>query len=414
MFGLAAARLSSVSVTSITMAAAGQAPSVATIEAAVASVTRLTDPPRFVLGSKSASRRAILDAATAGVPFDVVVPDIDEKAIGDRARDQPLALVSQIALAKADALLSSVTQDSHPGAVLLTGDQVVTYEGAIREKPASVEEAREFIESYGRAPCGTVGAVCLHDLASGRRVLGVDVAQITYAPMPAEVVDELVADEMTMWCAGGLMVEHPASSAYLQTIEGGVDNVMGLSSRLVASLLAELRAPADAGSVVLRQRSWAVVGDVLNPNKAASRIVARLESQGRPVALVNPRDKSGKCFTSLAAAVQAGAVDAVGAPAPALAQSGPAVCPRKRRPRHPPPPPHPSASACADLVISPALGVGVVEDMWRLGIRYLFVQPGADSERVLQRARELGLVVETGCVLIQEIPPALPAASPKL
>ena len=344
----------------------------------------------------------------------MVVPDIDEKAIGDRARDQPLALVSQIALAKADALLSSVTQDSHPGAVLLTGDQVVTYEGAIREKPASVEEAREFIESYGRAPCGTVGAVCLHDLASGRRVLGVDVAQITYAPMPAEVVDELVADEMTMWCAGGLMVEHPASSAYLQTIEGGVDSVMGLSSRLVASLLAELRAPADAGSVVLRQRSWAVVGDVLNPNKAASRIVDRLESQGRPVALVNPRDKTGKCFPSLAAAVQAGAVDAVGAPAPALAQSGPTVCPRKRRPRRPQPPPHPSASACADLVISPALGVGVVEDMWRLGIRYLFVQPGADSERVLQRARELGLVVETGCVFIQEIPPALPVASPKL
>ena len=65
-------------------------------------------------------------------------------------------------------------------------------------------------------------------------------------------------------------------------------------------------------------------------------------------------------------------------------------------------------------MISPALGVGIVEDMWRLGIRYPFVQPGADSERVLQRARELGLVVETGCVLIQEIPPALPAASPKL
>ena len=110
---LGAARLSSVS--SLAMAAAGQAPSAATIEAAVASVTRLTDPPRFVLGSKSASRRAILEAATVGVPFDVVVPDIDEKAIGDRARDQPLALVSQIALAKADALLLSVTNDYHPG-----------------------------------------------------------------------------------------------------------------------------------------------------------------------------------------------------------------------------------------------------------------------------------------------------------
>ena len=58
--------------------------------------------------------------------------------------------------------------------------------------------------------------------------------------MPAEVVDELVADEMTMCCAGGLMVEHPASAAYLQSIDGGVDNVMGWGSpaRRPASLLA--------------------------------------------------------------------------------------------------------------------------------------------------------------------------------
>ena len=316
-----AARISSLS--SLAMVAAGQAPSVATIEAAVASVTRLTDPPRFVLGSKSASRRAILEAAAVGVPFDVVVPDIDEKAIGDRAHDDPLDLVSKIALAKADALTSSVNTDSHPGAVLLTGDQVVTYEGAIREKPASVEEARAFIESYGRAPCGTVGAVCLHDVDSGRRVLGVDVAQITYASMHSEVVDELVADEQTMWCAGGLMVEHPASAAYLKSIDGGVDSVMGLSSRLVASLLAELRAPADAGSAVLRQRSWAVVGDVLNPNKAASRIVHRLQTADRAVALVNPRDKTGACFTSLADAVRAtGTIDAIGAPVSALTPAG--------------------------------------------------------------------------------------------
>ena len=113
------------------------------------------------------------------------------------------------------------------------------------------------------------------------------------------------------------------------------------------------------------------MGDVLNPAKPASHIVQRLQSAGRAVALVNPRDKSGRCFTSLAEAVQTtGGIDAV------------------------------------DLVISPALGIGVVEEMWRLGIRYVFMQPGADSPRVLQRARQLGLVVEQGCVLVQELPPA--------
>ena len=148
---------------------------------------------------------------------------------------------------------------------------------------------------------------------------------------------------------------------------------MGLSSRLLASLLKELRAPSpEAGSAVLRQRRWAVVGDVLNAAKPASRIVQRLQSEGRDVALCNPRDKSGGCHPSLAAAQEAGPVEAV------------------------------------NLVIAPAVGVGVVEEMWRLGIRYLFVQPGADAERVLRRARGLGLVVETGCVLVQPLPP-LPA-----
>ena len=88
-----------------------------------------------------ANVRAILDAATGGAPFDVAVPDIDEKAIGDRLRDDPVDLVRQIALAKADELEAQL-KDSHPDAVLLTGDQVVTYEGAIREKPASQGEAR--------------------------------------------------------------------------------------------------------------------------------------------------------------------------------------------------------------------------------------------------------------------------------
>ena len=43
-----------------------------------------------------------------------------------------------------------------------------------------------------------VGAVCLHELGTGRRVVGVDTAEIHFRPLPAAVVDTLVADESTM------------------------------------------------------------------------------------------------------------------------------------------------------------------------------------------------------------------------
>jgi len=173
-----------------------------------------------------------------------MVPSIDEKAIGDRAAGDAESLVRLIAEAKADALLARLPSAEEDGRVLLTGDQVVTCRGEIREKPRDAEQARRFIASYAEAPCETVGAVCLHDLRRGRRVVGTHVARIHFGPGIAEpeVLDALAADEVVLGCAGGLMVEHEAVAPHLERIEGGVDSVMGLSSSLVGELLEKLRA----------------------------------------------------------------------------------------------------------------------------------------------------------------------------
>ena len=52
----------------------------------------------------------------------------------------------------------------------------------------------------------------------------------------------------------------------------------------------------------------------------------------------------------------------------------------------------------------PCSGVVGCAEVWRCGVRYLFVQPGADAQHVLARAAELGLVVRTGCVLVEALP----------
>eukprot|EP00435_Cladocopium_sp_Y103_P019494 s3290_g4.t1 len=93
--------------------------------------------PAVLLGSGSAVRRQILEAA--GVSFEVRKPDIDEKALGDRA-SEPEKLVRLLAEAKADALLSSLKR-CDKDRLILTADQVVTYKGSIREKPTDLEEA---------------------------------------------------------------------------------------------------------------------------------------------------------------------------------------------------------------------------------------------------------------------------------
>ena len=47
------------------------------------------------------------------------------------------------------------------------------------------------------------------------------------------------------------------------------------------------------------------------------------------------------------------------------------------------------------------MGMDVVEQMAALGIRNLFVQPGAGSKELSSRCEELGIAVHEGCVLVE-------------
>ena len=195
----------------------------------------------LLLGSKSATRLAIL--REMGYNPIVRSADIDEKAIGDRAGGDTADLVLQIANAKADALLPLLLQDPQQRAgadVLLTADQVVLHTNRVLEKPADLDEVRSNIASYARSPCQTIGSAVLCDLTSGKRFQGVDTATIYFSEMPEAVVDEVCESHDILWCAGGLMIEHPAVQPYIVRIDGTLDSVMGLSKSLVSKLMQQM------------------------------------------------------------------------------------------------------------------------------------------------------------------------------
>lgn len=144
----------------------------------------LKSNPRIILGSSSRTRRLLMDelAAEHGFTYEVLTADIDEKSI--RLPD-PRELVLRLAHAKADAIAAKLAGTQQPGqapaGLLVTCDQVVVHEGRILEKPEDAGEAREFIAGYGRSPASTVGSVVCTDLASGRRVEGVDSTQVRWS-----------------------------------------------------------------------------------------------------------------------------------------------------------------------------------------------------------------------------------------
>src|SRR5690348_16127972 len=106
---------------------------------------------KIVLGSSSKWRREVLERL--GYQFSCMSPDIDEKAI---RHPDPKEMTLMIARAKGQALLSKVLtsfrkkhnsiakfvedkQISEP-TLLITSDQVVSWNGQVREKPESAQQ----------------------------------------------------------------------------------------------------------------------------------------------------------------------------------------------------------------------------------------------------------------------------------
>ncbi|CAK9317245.1 unnamed protein product [Citrullus colocynthis] len=194
---------------------------------------------KIILGSSSAARRKIL--SEMGYEFTIMSADIDEKAI---RKEKPEELVVALAEAKADAIISNLQKihthekEAEP-TVLIAADTVVIYEGVIREKPASKEEARQFLKDYSGGHAATLGSVLVTNLKTGFRKGEWDRVEIFFNEIPEEVIDKLVEEGTVLNVAGGLIIEHPLILPYVKEVVGTTDSVMGLPKALTEKLLKE-------------------------------------------------------------------------------------------------------------------------------------------------------------------------------
>jgi len=186
---------------------------------------------KLILGSSSASRRLVVESLN--VPFEVLSPDIDEKAI--RYSD-PKQLTMAIANAKADALITKVTEP----AILIASDQVVVYEGVIREKAKDADEAREFLGSYNHAPAGLTGAIVVVDTKTGKRVSGAQMSRIYFKKITDEFIEEYIKDKRAFEGAGGFGIQHDQIFALVDHLESTKESVMGLDKDLLLKLIREV------------------------------------------------------------------------------------------------------------------------------------------------------------------------------
>lgn len=121
---------------------------------------------------------------------------------------------------------------------------------------------------------------------------------------------------------------------------------------------------ADLVQTMLEQKVWAVVGSFRSPEKWAYRIYRKLKQGGHTVYAVNPGIKEvdgDPVYASLADL--------------------------------------PEVPAVVNVVTPPPVTEELVKECARLGIPYVWMQPGAESEAAVRAAEEAGLnVLHNACV----------------
>jgi septum formation protein len=181
----------------------------------------------LVLASGSPRRRELLDAA--GVPFEVIAPDIDESP---RAQEPPPALAERLAREKAQAVARRVK----PGRWVLAADTVVALDGVLYGKPQDAAHAIAMLEQlsgrthrvYTGYALACAGTPALHS--------GVTCTHVTLSALRADEIAEYVATGEPLDKAGAYAAQG-AAARWLQAIEGSRSNVIGLPLEDVLPLL---------------------------------------------------------------------------------------------------------------------------------------------------------------------------------
>ena len=157
-------------------------------------------PPRLILASSSRYRRELLERLR--VPFDVVVPALDETPL---AAETPEATALRLAEAKARAVADGLAADD--AALVIGSDQVATYDGLQIGKPGTHEKALAQLQAMRGRDVLFHSALCLFDSAMDNAQTVDVITRVRFRDLPDAALDAYLRAETPYDVAGSAKSE---------------------------------------------------------------------------------------------------------------------------------------------------------------------------------------------------------------
>ena len=184
---------------------------------------------KWILGSSSKWRRELFVEHFQSNIF--AVADIDEKGI----RHPKAEIMTQmIARAKAEEIVrKEKTKGLLEDNLLVCCDQVIRFQGEIREKPETRDECRQFLRSYQQHPnefIECINGICVY--FNGRFLSHYGISKLTFQNLTDTKIEELIKLDDLMTCAGGFTVCHMD----IKDQRGNINGIEGFPIKMVREL----------------------------------------------------------------------------------------------------------------------------------------------------------------------------------
>jgi len=213
--------------------------------------------PMLILASTSPRRTELL--RLLGVEFKAVAAGVSEIE-HDELSSRELAQVNAYRKARAVA-------KKHPDFMVLAADTVVSLEGKLFGKPATLEDAYLMLEELQGRAHEVVTAVCLLHLRQRRQKIFCESTIVKFRPLDAVKIRRYLTHVNPLYKAGGYGIQERGEEL-VEKIAGSYTNVVGLPLERVTAEL----------------QSWAGIPAALNP--ALSAAALRFQAGSNPAQLL--------------------------------------------------------------------------------------------------------------------------------
>src|SRR6201996_9277522 len=160
----------------------------------------LNRPPRLILASSSPYRRELLERLR--IPFDVVVPAVDETPL---AGETPEVTALRLAQAKARAVAGGLGADEV--ALVIGSDQGATYDGLQIGKPGTHAKALAQLQAMRGREVLFHSALCLFDSRSGNVQTTDVITRVHFRDLPDSTLEAYLLAETPYDVAGSAKSE---------------------------------------------------------------------------------------------------------------------------------------------------------------------------------------------------------------